>query len=172
MPGGFQPHHSITNRKCAQEEHQEQKHEVKVVVARCFENGLVRYVAREHCPRADVHENAQLDRVDCGQSGREEHSQPCQRVQVVFRTLTKRVRVLESFVCLPYHPLVVDQVQYVLGYFKVAVPWEAFLQIPANACDTVAVSALTLKGLIELVCLAFHLTPITSALLTLQSVPE
>lgn len=69
MPGGLKPHHGVADGQSAHEQHDEQQHEVEVVGARRLEDGLVRYIAGEHRPATNVHQNAQLDRVDGRKAG-------------------------------------------------------------------------------------------------------
>lgn len=40
------------------------------------ENDFVRYITREHSPRPEIHQNAQFDEIQNGQSRRKEHSHP------------------------------------------------------------------------------------------------
>lgn len=108
VPRRFDPDDRVADRQHAKEQHGEQQAQVEVVAPAGPENDVVRHVAREHRPRPDVHHDHELHHVDDGQPGREEHAHPD-------------------------HALVVDQVQYVLGDFEVAVLREPFLQVPAPA---------------------------------------
>ena len=115
MPAGLQPDDGVADRKCAEEEHEEEEDKVEVVISRSLEYRLVGNVAGEQRPAAEVHQQTELDGVKGGQTGAEEHAQPD-------------------------HALVIDQVENVLGDLEVPIAGPLLLQVPADAGAAVAVA--------------------------------
>ena len=71
LPARLEEDQTIGDRKAGQEQHEQQKEIVEVVVSGRLEHRLVRYVRGQDGPGFEVHHDVQLHRVDYGQSWRE-----------------------------------------------------------------------------------------------------
>lgn len=106
VPGGLDPDDGVAHGEDAEEEHEEEEGEEEVVGAGGAEDDLVGDVAGEDGPGPEVHDDDELDDVDEREPRGEEDPHPD-------------------------HPLVVDQVEDVLGDLEVPVLRELLLQVPA-----------------------------------------
>jgi len=79
VPRWLQPDNGETDRKNAEEQHGQQQGQVKVVGSRRPEENLVRHVAGQNCPGAQVKNYYQLYDIQGRKTRREEHSHPKNR---------------------------------------------------------------------------------------------
>lgn len=82
LPARLEEDQTIGDRKAGQEQHEQQKKIVEVVVSGRLEHRLVRYVRGQDGPGFEVHHDVQLHRVDYGQSWRERAKAKSFRYQI------------------------------------------------------------------------------------------